>query len=150
MREEKFDASVPVCVEIDPTVMEVEVTPGAPPPEDAAPRCRGQRRGTRQPNPGKCCRRRQQPDSMARSHTAPVQLLCSSPDVAITVVSDEVDDASPSPLTHPSTGLERLCTKAQAPYASRVEQFSQARTHVGTWSRRRQRIAPRARYRPPT
>jgi hypothetical protein len=27
--EEKFEAKVPVCVEIDPTVMEVGVTPGA-------------------------------------------------------------------------------------------------------------------------
>ena len=37
MSEEKFDASVPVWVEIVPTVIEFEVTPGAPPPEDAAP-----------------------------------------------------------------------------------------------------------------
>ena len=37
MSEEKFDASVPVCVEMDPTVMEFEVTPGAFPPDGAAP-----------------------------------------------------------------------------------------------------------------
>ena len=29
MRDEKFEASVPVCVEMVPTVMEFEVTPGA-------------------------------------------------------------------------------------------------------------------------
>ena len=37
MREEKFDASVPVWVEIVPTVMEFEVIPGAFPADDAAP-----------------------------------------------------------------------------------------------------------------
>jgi hypothetical protein len=34
---------------------------------------------------------------MARSHTAPVRLLYCSPDVAVTVVSKDVRDASPFP-----------------------------------------------------
>ena len=37
MSEEKLDASVPVCVEIVPTVMEFDVTPGAELVAAAAP-----------------------------------------------------------------------------------------------------------------
>ncbi len=37
MTEEEFAASVPVCVEMVPTVMELAVTPGAPADDVAAP-----------------------------------------------------------------------------------------------------------------
>ena len=73
MSEEKFDASSPVWVEIVPTVIEFAVTPGALPPEDAAPAAvvRVQHCGTCHGDPRQRCRRHQRPDSIAHSHDRP-------------------------------------------------------------------------------